>query len=418
MKNENEKNVINNKITKDNKIGIYIHIPFCKNKCKYCSFISGNYKKEIQDKYFHILQNEIKSSNFSNRIVKSIYFGGGTPSFVDKKYIIETLNTIKNNFQIDNKAEISLEGNPNSVDNDNLNALKQNGFSRLSIGAQSFRDDILNCLGRQHSPSQIYKAVALAKKIGFENIGIDYMIGVKKLNENIFKKNIEKLKNLGLKHISIYMLMLEKNTQLYDEMKRNLFNKLNDDECVDDYNSVVNILQKFGFKQYEISNFALDNFQCQHNLNYWNCGEFLGFGVSAHSYINDSRIENTNDITKYLQVTQSENDKDLIESSNKSIIQHSINKTNANMDYFYNMRKIKKLTRKEKIEELIMLSLRTNKGLTFSSLKKLGFDILKEKAIQIELLKTNKFINLTKTSLRINPKFFSISNSIILKLLP
>jgi oxygen-independent coproporphyrinogen-3 oxidase len=379
---------------KYNKIGIYIHIPFCNGKCKYCSFVSGNLDREIEKKYFKCLENEINiSQKCPNDIVRTIYFGGGTPSAVNEKYIIQTLNCVKNNFKLCENSEISIECNPNSVNFSKLYALRQAGFSRISLGAQNFRQDILNVLGRQHTLAQIFEAVELAKQAGFNNIGIDYIIGAKKLDKEIFAKNIEKLKNLGLKHISVYMLQMEKGTPLFKEMQQGIFKSLSDDECIDDYNSVIKILKKFGFLQYEISNFAQKTFHCKHNLNYWNCGEYLGFGVAAHSYINGLRIENTNDIFLYINA-------------------------NENSDLINSYKKVEKTTKQQKIKDYIMLSLRTNKGLNLSTLKELGFDIEKEKKSQIKFLQEKKLIIKTEKMLKLNSEFFGISNAIILKLIP
>lgn len=369
--------------------GIYVHIPFCQSKCFYCNFVSNIYDENIKEKYFANLQNEILDNNLGKqKNVTSIYFGGGTPSSVNEKFIIKTLQALKKSFQINDDAEISIECNPNSVDLKKLTAYKEAGFTRISFGAQSFNDEVLVLLGRKHKSSHIFDSVQMANKVGY-NISIDLIIGITEIDYKNFVANIEKLKNLGLKHISVYMLMLEEKTKLYNDFKNKKFNPLSEDKSVRQYNDTVKILKNLGFDRYEISNFALSGYDCKHNLNYWNSGEYLGFGVASHSYINRKRIENSSDIQKY------------INTSDKSQIKKMENLINAQI-----------------IEENIMLSLRTKSGINLKLLKNLGFDILKEKANEINFLAKNNLITVTSENLFVNEDYFGVVNSIILKLIP
>lgn len=420
---------------KNKNFGIYIHIPFCDSKCSYCNFVSGAYDKKVKNSYFKALQNEIISDKFlcKNLTVSSIYFGGGTPSSVETLNILKILKTFKKTFSVKENAEISIECNPCSVDLKKIIAYKKAGFTRISFGAQSFDDEVLKFLNRRHCVTQIFDAVKMSETAGFENVSIDFIIGVKKTNMLNFKQNILKLKELGLKHISVYMLMLETGTKIYSDFQNNIFKPLSDDECVKEYNQITEILKNFGFYRYEVSNFALKNFECKHNQNYWNCGEYLGFGLSSHGFIKNKRIENTSDIFEYINF-YSESDKEIgsTQQQEKSIHKKEIDSTQQNKSTYKignkesvykigkekSIHKIETLTKSQKIEEYIMLALRTAEGLNFSKLNQLGFDIQKEKETEIKQLVEKELITKTPAGLFVNEKHFGTLNLIILKLIP
>lgn len=368
--------------------GIYVHIPFCKSKCKYCSFVSGVHSCESQKKYFENLKQEIQATEIKEKIT-SIFFGGGTPSSVESGYVCEILSQLKQQYKIQKNAEISLECNPNSANIEKLSAYKNAGFNRISFGGQSFDDNTLKILGRKHNANQIFEAIDLAKNAGFDNINLDLILGVNSLDEN-FEKNIIQLKNSGLTHISCYMLILEKGTPLYTEVKEKNVKILTDEEVISDYYKVIKILEKNGFMQYEISNFSLKNYQCKHNLNYWSCGQYQGFGLSAHSYVKNIRYANTSKLEEFNKLPFS----------------------------LKNIRlKNQKISRNKQIEEYIMLALRTSKGIKLEKLKSLSYDILEEKQKEIAELLKNKAIKITKTNIRITQKYLVLSNQIILKLI-
>lgn len=367
--------------------GIYVHIPFCESKCKYCSFVSFCQKQEVQSAYFFALKNEIENTKIDKKIT-SIYFGGGTPSAVKSNLICETLELIKSKFEILNSAEVTIECNPNSVDEKKLKAYKTAGFNRISFGGQSFDDEVLKTLGRVHKSKQIFEAVELAKKCGFENISIDLILGVKKF-ENL-GKNVAKLKDLGLTHISAYMLMLEDGTVFFDEVKSKKTFVLSEDESVIEYNKAVKVFSKLGFSRYEISNFAVKDFESKHNQNYWNSGEYYGFGLSSHSYVNGERFFNTASLQKYLQ---------------------------ANFEKKSQIEGREKLSQNQKIEEYVMLSLRTKNGIEIAKLKSLGCDILTSKKNELEFLQNLNMIKITKTNIKITANNFGVCSQIILKLI-
>lgn len=366
--------------------GLYVHVPFCNSKCKYCSFASSVQNEKVQKKYFEKLNQEILSST-ANKHINSIFFGGGTPSAVNANFICQTLETIKKRFNVLGDAEITLEANPNSVDKQKLLVYKDAGFNRISFGVQSFEDETLKLLGRTHSSQDAFQAVKMAKEAGFNNISIDLIIGAKALDKNYFEKCIKKMKHLGVTHISVYILMIEEGTKLFEEVKTGL-KVLSEEEIEFEYRFVQKVLENLGFKQYEISNFALSGFECKHNQNYWNTGEYYGFGLSSHSYLNGIRAENISNLTDYLNLPL-----EVLVAEKETI------------------------GKEEKITEKIMLSLRTTKGLNLEELKQMGFDILKEKKVAIQNLLHNNMIVLENHYLKILKNKFIVSNQIILELI-
>lgn len=366
--------------------GIYIHIPFCASKCLYCSFISKPASILEQKKYVNFLCKEIKNKSklFNKKICKTVYFGGGTPSLIDDNLILKILKTIKLNYNISKNAEITIECNPCTANIKKLSNYFKFGINRISFGIQSFCDKELKTIGRRHSSIQAKDAIVLAKDAGFKNVSCDLMIGLPYQTNQSLLSSAKKLINLGVNHISAYMLMLEENTPLFNMVKSGKLNILNDDECVDMYNSLYNLFKRNGYIRYEISNFALKSYKCKHNLNYWTMGEYLGFGVSAHSYYNGTRIANPDSFEDY-----------------------------------YNQKNIKTeiLTNQMKIEETIMLGLRTGTGVSIKKLNSLGYDILSVKSKELKMLKSSKLIKIENDHIKITPKNFGVTNAIILKLI-
>lgn len=382
------------------KISLYVHIPFCMSKCSYCSFISRCATKDEIEEYFKFLNVQIiaESTMVKDRTVATIYFGGGTPSFVDEKYIVQTMNTLRQYYKIDKDAEITIECNPCSVTVNKLKAYKRVGVNRISFGVQSLNDDCLKIIGRKHNRLIALDAIKTAQKVGFVNISADLLIGIPNQTQNMLIKDIKALSNLGIKHISAYMLMLEKGTKLYEQVFiDNALNVANDEECVNMYNCAYSLLKQLNFKRYEISNFAISGYECKHNINYWDMGEYLGFGVAAHSYINGYRIEGFNRFDDYYKFVREK----YILRMRPSI-----------------MTKSEKLSNEQKIEEYIMLSLRQTKGINLHTLKDLGYDLINEKSDTINTLKRYQIIDYNKDNLYITESNFGASNQIILELLP
>jgi len=361
------------------EIGIYVHIPFCKQKCLYCDFCSFCVEKNVQEKYFQSLENEIvkKVGNF---LVKSIYFGGGTPSSVEEKYIVSTLNLIKSKYKVKNSAEITIECNPCSVDLKKLEAYKKAGFNRISFGIQSFDDMVLKSIGRLHTAEQAEKAVEFAQKAGFMNISCDLMIGLPYQTKDMLLSDVRKLEKLGVNHISSYMLQLEEGTPLCGLVKNGKLTVANEDEQAALYDDVVRELGELGYEQYEVSNFAKNRTFSNHNLNYWRRGEYLGFGLSAHSFLNEKRFANSVLFDEY-------------ENGNISMIEN--------------------LSKEDIVTEIIMLGFRYFEGVDLKKLK--AIDSKKVEEIKKSQFVKDGIIKIENGRAILSPKYYAINNEIMLE---
>ena len=276
-------------------LGIYIHIPFCVKKCDYCDFISYCNKNNFTEAYIKKLKEEITSNlnNNNNYIIKTIYIGGGTPSFIDSKYIVEILNIIKEKYNLEN-AEVTIEVNPGTVTENKLLDYKNVGINRLSIGLQETNNELLKQIGRIHTYEEFLKTYNLAKKIGFKNINVDLMIGLPNQNIANIKDSLQKIINLNPEHISVYSLILEEGTKLYKKYEEKQI-ELPDEELERNmYWYVKNKLENNGYIHYKISNFAKPGYESKQE-------EYIGFGVAAHSYINGARYSNTTNIEEYIR---------------------------------------------------------------------------------------------------------------------
>lgn len=282
------------------ELGIYIHIPFCKKKCDYCDFISHCDKSDLIEEYIEKLKEEIES-NLNNKEyeITTIYIGGGTPSFIDSKYIVEILNIIKERYNLEN-TEITIEVNPGTVTKEKLLDYKKAGINRLSIGLQETNNELLKQIGRIHTYEEFLETYNLARKIGFKNINVDLMIGLPNQSIQNIKESLNKVITLNPEHISVYSLILEEGTKLYKKYEKNEI-QLPDEELERNmYWYVKNTLENNGYNHYEISNFSKKGYQSKHNLNCWEQKEYIGFGLNAHSYVDGVRYSNTENLEEYL----------------------------------------------------------------------------------------------------------------------
>lgn len=270
----------------------YIHIPFCRQKCKYCSFVSYTKINSFQS-YISALLEDI-DANYKGEFLNTLYFGGGTPSLIN----ITSLKKIINKFNFSEGAEITIELNPDDANLEYLKSLKNIGINRLSIGSQTFNDSILQLIGRRHNSKQIIEAVNLAKEAGFHNISLDLIYGLPNQTMEILKKDLDIFTSLEIQHISTYGLKIEENSFWGKETPQNL---PDDDSQADMYIEINKFLEEKGFLRYEISNFALPNFESKHNTNYWNNEEYYGFGVAAHGYVDGIRYSKTQLLDEYIK---------------------------------------------------------------------------------------------------------------------
>lgn len=274
----------------------YIHIPFCKGKCNYCSFISYD-RIDLKENYLDALISQIKAE-YQGEKLNTLYFGGGTPSLLK----VNEIESIIQQFTFDDNAEITCEVNPDSVNLEYLTALRKTGINRLSIGSQTFNDEILALIGRKHNAEQIKSAVYNAKQTGFDNISLDFIYGLPNQGLNDFVSDLKTAIELDVQHISLYGLKIEKGCFFYDKELKNLPDA---DLQADMYLKAVEILKNAGFEHYEISNFLGKcegkSFASAHNLNYWDNNTYYGFGCSASGYSNDIRYTNETDLEKYIK---------------------------------------------------------------------------------------------------------------------
>jgi len=288
-------------------IGIYIHIPFCMKKCFYCDFVSYANKEDIIEEYIDALCMEIlqNAEILSEYNISTIYFGGGTPSYIDSKYIAKVMDTLKL-FVTDASPlkEVTIEVNPNSTSLEKLTDYYNSGINRLSIGLQSTHDKILRNIGRTHSFKDFKSTLENAKKAGFTNISVDLMYPLPGLNITSFKDSLNSIMKLkdeyNIRHVSVYNLEVHENTRLDFLLKEGFVSLCNEDEEYEMRKELNNILEKNNFKKYEISNYAIPGFESKHNLCYWNQEKYLGFGVNASSFFNLKRYTNTKDINEYI----------------------------------------------------------------------------------------------------------------------
>ena len=357
-------------------ISIYVHIPFCESKCVYCAFASFVAGEKEREKYFDALKKEIASCNFDDRDVQSIYFGGGTPSCVSAEQIAGVMQEIRKHFRVLENAEITIECNPCSASEKKLETYKKIGFNRISFGVQSLDDGVLKFLGRRHDKAGALGSLKRATAAGFENISADLLLG---LPAGDVKKDAARLIKNGVKHISAYMLQIEDNTPLKNMLERGDVKLPSDDETADNYQKLALFLQKKGFKRYEISNFAFTGYESRHNSAYWTGQKYLGFGLGAHSFDGKNR--------RWANASNFE-------------------------DYYADRVQIETLSKKDRDEEIIMLGLRCEAGF---NTKELSFDITKNKNFN-ELLQQNIIIK-NGDIVTLNPNFYEVSNSVILKLL-
>ncbi len=289
------------------ELGIYIHIPFCKSKCSYCDFTSFANKEKIIEKYIECLKKEIKNKESNNCIIDTIYIGGGTPSFIESKYIREIVETIKSKFKIKQEAEITIEINPGTVNEEKLKDYKKTGINRISIGLQSTNNKILKQIGRIHTYEEFLNTYNLAKKVGFKNINVDLMLALPSQTLEELEDSVQKVIKLEPEHISVYSLIIEEGTKMQQLVDSKKIQLPSDELERKMYWNIKNKLEQNGYIHYEISNFSKKGFESKHNTNCWNQKEYLGFGLSAHSYINNERFCNTSNIEEYIKNVENNN---------------------------------------------------------------------------------------------------------------
>ena len=375
----------------EKRVGIYVHIPFCESKCAYCNFYSIAGGDELMPELQASILGHIKeyAPQLDGYVADTVYFGGGTPSFYGAGRLISIFNTLKKYGHVSLDAEVTVEINPGSVAKEDLLKLRRAGFNRLSIGVQSANDTMLKRLGRQHKFADAEATVRDARRAGFTNIGVDIIFGLPSQDKDDWAETVTKIAALKPEHISCYGLKIEEGTMLHI-LKDSPFLP-DDDEQADMYLFAVEMLARFGYRQYEVSNFAKKGFESRHNMKYWLGEEYIGFGPSAHSYVGESRYSFVDDIEKYIE---------RVKSKERTLVDHS-----EEMSDF------------EKAGEYLTFRLRTTHGISeeeYYNIYRLKMDFVLELLREYEehgwtVFKDGRW--------RFTPKGFLISNTLIGELL-
>ena len=282
-------------------LGLYLHIPFCKSKCAYCDFYSLPHREEKMDAYVSALIRHLEevAPQAEQHTVDTVYFGGGTPSYLGEKRLVKLLQTVKKRYHLAKDAEITLEANPDSAgDSKMLRHLRKAGFNRISLGVQTDDDELLREIGRIHTWEQVEAAVAAIRKAKFDNLSLDLIYGLPHQTLESWQSTLAHIVDLAPQHISCYGLKVEEGTPLYE--CRDSADLPDDEQQADMYLYTVEYLTRMGYGQYEISNFAKDGFASRHNLKYWTLGEYAGFGPGAHSDFGNVRYGYIRDLDRYI----------------------------------------------------------------------------------------------------------------------
>jgi len=374
----------------DKRLGIYIHIPFCASKCAYCNFYSLQGCDKLIPAYNDAVIKHIEeySSQLDGFVIDAVYFGGGTPSYFGASRLVSILNALKKHGHVLLNSEITAEINPGGISKEELVKLKRAGFNRLSIGVQCANDNMLKSLGRTHSFADAEETVTFARQAGFDNISVDIIYGLPSQDKESWAETIAKVAALKAEHISCYGLKIEEGTQLYI-FKDSPFLP-DDDAQADMYLYAVEMLARFGYKQYEISNFARRGYESKHNIKYWLGEEYIGFGPAAHSYVGRCRYSFVEDLEKYIDRV----------SQGQAVVEYS-----------------EKMSDFENAGEYLMLRLRTTHGISeeeYYNIYRLKMDYV------LELLKkyeSNGWAMFKDGRWRFTPKGFMLSTTLIGELL-
>ncbi|MGN1301375.1 MAG: radical SAM family heme chaperone HemW [Clostridia bacterium] len=375
------------------ELGIYVHIPFCKQKCSYCDFISYWDKNDLVEKYIEALKQEIKTNteDVSKYEISTIYIGGGTPSYIESKHIEEILKTIKKKYNVSKNAEITIEVNPGSATKEKLECYAEAGINRISIGLQSCNNNLLKMIGRIHTYEDFLSTYKLAREVGFKNINVDLMIGLPNQTLEDVKKSLEEIIKLNPEHISVYSLIVEEGTPIEKKIVKGELKLPNEELERKEYWEVKITLESSGYKHYEISNFAKRGYESKHNLNCWEQKEYLGFGVAAHSYMNGVRYSNVEHIEEYLKKEMGSEKCEV--GKNTSNIIHEIQ------------------TEENKKKEYMLLGLRKIDGIKISSFKnKFGCNPIMEFKNELNKLVQEKLIEIDLDQIKLTKKGIDLAN--------
>lgn len=349
-------------------LGIYIHIPFCMQKCVYCDFLSAPAGEDVKRKYIEALVCEINitcglyNDRLSGYQVKTIFFGGGTPSAVKPEYIRDIMKCLNEHFDIAEGAEVTIECNPGTLDINKADIYRECGINRISFGLQSADNTELKMLGRIHTFEQFKESLSIAEKAGFDNINVDIMSALPGQTMESYKRTVEKVLECNVKHISAYSLIVEEGTPLYDRLDTDYHELPDEDTERQMYYYTQDSLASAGYVQYEISNYARPGYECRHNISYWERTDYLGFGIGAASLFEEIRHTNISDINRYIDKCGG-----MINAG--SCMDNNVTAGNYNRLYeIYD--DIQKLSLNDRMEEFMFLGLRKIDGISKAEFEK------------------------------------------------
>lgn len=363
---------------------LYVHIPFCVRKCQYCDFLSGPSDEETKDRYIEALLKEIRAAEHTEDYeIVSVFIGGGTPSALKAEAIASIMRTLQEQFFFCEDAEVTIEANPGTVDLDKLTIYRNVGINRLSLGLQSTDAEELKLLGRIHSYEEFLKSYEWAREAGFSNINIDLMFAIPGQTGEAWRQHLYQVAELNPEHISAYSLIIEEGTPFAEQ---NL-DLPDEDTEYQMYEDTAEILERYGYRQYEISNYAKQGYMCRHNAGYWQRREYLGFGLGASSLYRGMRFSNTRRMQEYLK-----------ESRNSDQIRKDVTV----------------LSRNERIEEFMFLGLRMTEGISEKKFEE-NFDVRLMDVYGDILQKYEEtgFMEHIETKWRLTRKGIHVSNHIL-----
>lgn len=371
--------------------GIYIHIPFCRQACFYCDFhFSTNLRPRTEMINAQSRELELRKNYLGGKRIETVYFGGGTPSLLTASDFQQLFDVIRKDYTLDDGAEITVEANPDDLSNETLSALRKVGVNRLSIGIQSFDDEVLKALNRVHNGTAARESVTRAQDYGFDNISIDLIYAIPQQDDALWTKNIAEAIRLNPQHISSYSLTVESKTMLGKWASQGKFHPLSDDAAADQHDLLVNLLEDAGFEHYEVSNFARPGYRSRHNTSYWLGTNYLGIGPGAHSFDGESRQYNIRDNRKYIA----------------SLEQGEIPSTRE------------LLTLQDKFSEYVLISLRTNWGINLEILRlEFGVNLTKTHADYIAKLRSEGLATVADNHLVLTTKGLLLADELALNLI-
>ena len=364
---------------------LYIHIPFCIRKCLYCDFTSIPYDASLVDRYGTALCRELALKRHLAGELKALYIGGGTPSLMPDAFFGQLFSCLRKDFSFSPSAEVTVEANPGTIERTKVERLAALGVNRFSVGVQSFDDRELKTLGRIHTSGEAERSLAMVKEAGIRNISLDLMYGIPGQTMETWMSTLRKATDSSPCHISSYELTPEAETPLTRLLAQKTLTLPDEELVLEMYDAAISHFSSLGYAHYEISNFALPGFECRHNMNYWDRGEYIGAGAGAHSFIEGVRSDNTKQVDLYvMRIVEG------LSAAGESLA----------------------VTPSEEIREYIFLGLRKIDGLSMAHLTGSGIDIAKEAGDLID----QGYLEIKGDSLRLTRKGIVLSNTIIVRL--